>query len=147
MECILTLFKEYLEKQDILTKLIEENSAYDYGYSEIHTIEAIEDLQEANVTNISKYLKITKGAVSKITKRLVSKDLIESFKITNNKQKVFFKLTDKGRIIYEKHKKGHDLWLKRDSEFFSQFNQEEIDIICDFMVKYNQYLDNKIDNI
>ena len=124
------LFKEYLEKQDILTKLIEENSAYDYGYSEIHTVEAIEDLQEANVTNISKHLNITKGAVSKITKRLISKNLI-----------------DKGNAIYEEHKKGHDLWLKRDSEFFKQFSKKEIDIICDFMVKYNDHLDNQINNI
>ena len=141
------LFKEYLEKQDILTKLIEENSAYDYGYSEIHTVEAIEDLQEANVTNISKHLNITKGAVSKITKRLISKNLIESYRITDNKQKIFYKLTDKGNAIYEEHKKGHDLWLKRDSEFFKQFSKKEIDIICDFMVKYNDHLDNQINNI
>ena len=141
------LFKEYLEKQDILTKLIEENNAYDYGYSEIHTVSAIKDLEEANVTNISKYLKITKGAVSKITKRLISKDLIESYRIADNKQKIFFKLTDKGNVIYEKHRKGHDLWLKRDGEFFKQFSKKEINIICDFMVKYNQHLDNKINNI
>lgn len=141
------LFKEYLEKQDILTKLIEENNSYDYGYSEIHTVSAIKDLEEANVTNISKCLKITKGAVSKITKRLISKDLIESYRIADNKQKIFFKLTDKGNVIYEKHRKDHDLWLKRDGEFFKQFSKKEIDIICDFMVKYNQHLDNKINNI
>lgn len=147
MECILTLFKEYLEKQDILIKLIEENNSYDYGYSEIHTVSAIEDLQEANVTNISEYLKITKSAVSKITKKLISKELIKSYKIANNKQKIFFKLTDKGKIIYQEHKKRHDLWLKRDGEFFKQFSKKDIDIICDFMIKYNNHLDNKINNI
>ena len=141
------LFKEYLEKQDILAKLIEVNNVYDYGYSEIHTVSAIKDLEEANVTNISKYLKITKGAVSKITKRLISKGLIESYRIADNKQKIFFKLTDKGNVIYEEHRKGHDLWLKRDGEFFKQFSKKEIDIICDFMIKYNQHLDNKINNI
>lgn len=144
---ILMLFKEYLEKQDVLTKLIEENNSYDYGYSEIHTISAIEDLNEANVTNISEYLKITKGAVSKITKKLISKELIKSYKVSNNKQKVFFELTDKGKIIYHEHKKRHDLWLKRDDEFFKQFSKDDINTICDFMVRYNNHLNNKINNI
>lgn len=41
MKELLVLFDEYLEKQDVLSKLTEAEKLHDLGYSEIHTIVAI----------------------------------------------------------------------------------------------------------
>ena len=65
---LLNLFAEYLEKQDALSKLTEHEKLHEYGYSEIHVVAAIGDLQNPNVTSIAKHMKMTKGAVSKIIK-------------------------------------------------------------------------------
>ena len=66
MKELLVLFDEYLEKQDVLSKLTEAEKLHDLGYSEIHTIVAIQELEEANVTAIAEKMHMTKGAISKI---------------------------------------------------------------------------------
>ncbi|WEA41251.1 winged helix DNA-binding protein [Lysinibacillus fusiformis] len=141
---ILNQFKEYLEKQDMLNKLTESQMLNDFGYSEIHTITAIGDLKEPNVTLIAKELNMTRGAISKITKKLVGKKLIETYMIPDNKQKVFFKLTEEGEVLYLEHDKRHKEWEERDLNFFSQFSNNQIELISKFMTSYILYLDSQI---
>ena len=47
-------FVKYMEKQEILSKLTENEKLHGYNYSEIHTISAIGELEEPNVTNIKR---------------------------------------------------------------------------------------------
>ena len=68
-ERLLDLFTEYLEKQDMLSKLTEHEKLHAYGYSEIHVIAAIGDMDAPNVTSIVGYMHMTKGAISKIIKK------------------------------------------------------------------------------
>ena len=82
---LLNQFAEFLEKQDMLSKLTENEKLHSYGYSEIHVIAAIGDLEEPNVTALAKTLRLTKGAVSKITKRLISSNVIEAWWIYRNR--------------------------------------------------------------
>lgn len=144
---LLRLFDTYLDKQDLLDKLTENSKLDEYGYSEIHTIAAIEDLDEPNVTEISKCLNMTRGAISKITKKLQEKKLIESYTREGNKQKIFFKLTDAGMDLYKEHAKGHKLWEERDLKFFGKYSNRQLEIIEAFMNEYNQYLDEKAEEI
>lgn len=141
---LLEEFKKYLEKQDMLNKLTENQSLNEHGYSEIHTIVAIETLKEANVTSIAGRLKMTRGAISKITKKLVSKGLITPYTIPGNKQKIFFQLTEEGKVLYEAHEVRHNLWLERDCKFLSAFPEETFAVIFDFMKQYNEYLESQI---
>ena len=144
---LLKQFEEFLEKQDLLSKLTESEKLHEYGYSEVHTIAAIGDLENPNVTEISKHLKMTRGAISKITKRLISADLIESYSLSDNKQKVFFRLTESGKLVYLDHKKRHELWLRRDNEFFSQFSNQTLKEISGFMNLFNEYLEKQINDL
>lgn len=141
---LLEKFKEFLEKQDVLNKIISGSKLDGFGYSQMHVIATIEDIEEANVTNISKKLNLTRGAVSKITQKLIIQNLIETYMLPDNKQKIFFKLTSSGQIIYEEHRKLHDSWLNRDSKFLANFSQSELSTISNFMDKYNEYLDLQI---
>ncbi|BET16494.1 MarR family transcriptional regulator [Bacillus amyloliquefaciens] len=144
---LLNQFKEYLEKQDILNKLTESQNLNDFGYSEIHTITAIGELENPNVTGIAKELKMTRGAISKVTKKLISKGLIEPYEIPENKQKVFFKLTEAGKVLYREHDKRHHEWEERDLQFLNQFSSEKLETISLFMDSYNTYLASRIKNI
>ena len=67
---LLTLFASYMEKQEILSKLTESEKLHGYNYSEIHTIDAIGKIESPNVTGISEYMHMTRGAISKIAKKL-----------------------------------------------------------------------------
>lgn len=141
---LLELFAEYLEKQDILSKLTEHERLYEYGYSEIHTIAAVGDLKDPNVTSIARRMKMTKGAVSKIIKRLLSAQVIEAYQLADNRQKIFYSLTEKGKFLYDEHKKRHELWIQRDKGFLSGFSEEQLQCVSSFMAEFNAYLEEQI---
>ena len=141
---LMNLFVKYMEKQEILSKLTEDEKLHGYNYSEIHTIAAIGNLEEPNVTQIANHMNVTRGAISKITKKLLEQDLIESYQQNGNKQKIFFRLTKSGQFLYDEHEKRHKLWLKRDDDFIKQFNPETLEQVEWFMKEFNDYLETQI---
>ncbi|MCD8027686.1 MAG: winged helix DNA-binding protein [Erysipelotrichaceae bacterium] len=138
------LMKEHLDKQELLTKMTEADILHEYGYSEIHTLMAIGDFKSPNVTEISKYMDMSKGGISKVIKRLILHGLIESYQQTDNHQKIFYRLTDKGHILYEEHNKCHQQYLDRDAIFLQQYSESDLQQIVSFMSAYNKYLDHEI---
>lgn len=143
-EELMNLFVKYMEKQEILSKLTEDEKLHGYNYSEIHTIAAIGDLQEPNVTHIANSMNVTRGAISKITKKLLEQNLIEAYQCDGNKQKIFFRLTKSGQFLYDEHEKRHSLWLKRDNNFIKQFDHKTIEQVEQFMSAFNDYLEIQI---
>ena len=141
---LMNLFVKYMEKQEILSKLTEDEKLHGYNYSEIHTITAIGDLTEPNVTQIANYMNVTRGAISKITKKLLGQNLIEAYQRDDNKQKIFFRLTESGQFLYDEHAKRHNLWLKRDHAFIKRFDAETVEQIEKFMRAFNDYLEAQI---
>ena len=141
---LMNLFVKYMEKQEILSRLTEDEKLHGYNYSEIHTIAAIGDLEEPNVTQIASHMNVTRGAISKITKKLLEQNLIESYQQEGNKQKVFFRLTKSGRFLYDEHEKRHNLWLKRDNAFIKQFDHKTVEQVEKFMKAFNDYLETQI---
>ena len=144
---LMKLFVKYMEKQEILSKLTEDEKLHGYNYSEIHTIAAIGDLENPNVTQIANSMNVTRGAISKITKKLLEQNLIESYQRDGNKQKIFFRLTESGQFLYDEHAKRHNLWLKRDDAFIERFDLKTIEQIEEFMKAFNDYLQTQIEEL
>ena len=80
-----------LERQDMLSKLTEGKCLDEYGYSETHCIDYIGRLELPNVTKIAEHMGMTRGAISKMTKKLLAKGLIEKYTLESNKKEVYFK--------------------------------------------------------
>ena len=133
---LMDLFAKYMEKQEILSKLTEDEKLHGYNYSEIHTIAAIGDLTEPNVTQIANHMNVTKGAISKIAKKLLEQNLIEAYQRDGNKQKIFFRLTESGQFLYDEHAKRHN--------FIKRFDAETVEQIEKFMRAFNDYLEAQI---
>lgn len=141
---LMNLFVKYMEKQEILSRLTEDEKLHGYNYSEIHTIAAIGNLAEPNVTQIAKDMNVTRGAISKITKKLLEQNLIEAYQQDGNKQKIFFRLTKSGQFLYDEHEKRHNLWLKRDNAFIKHFDDKTVEQVEKFMRAFNDYLEEQI---
>ncbi len=133
-----------LEHQDMLSKLTENVCLDEYGYSETHCIDYIGRLELPNVTKIAEHMQMTRGAISKMTKKLLNKGLIEKYSLETNKKEIYFRLTDQGKLLFEEHDKRHKLWEKRDMQFLSRYSKEEIDVISRFMKEFNDYLEEQI---
>lgn len=134
-----------LQRQEMLTKLTENVCLEEYSYSETHCIDYIGKTELPNVTKIADNMQMTRGAISKMTKKLLAKGLIEKYSLESNKKEVYFRLTESGMELYKEHEKRHKLWEQRDSKFLERYSAEEMQIITRFMKEFNLYLEEKIE--
>lgn len=144
-QILLSEIASMLQRQEMLTKLTENVCLEEYSYSETHCIDYIGKSELPNVTKIAENMQMTRGAISKMTKKLLAKGLIEKYTLESNKKEVYFKLTDAGMELYKEHEKRHKLWEQRDSQFLKRYSREEIAIITKFMKEFNFYLEEQIE--
>ena len=142
---LLNLFKEYGDKQEILSKLREDQSLRGYNNSELHIIAAIGDLEQPNVTSLAEHMRMTRGGICKNIKKLTEAGLISSYQIDGNAKNIYYRLTDAGKIIYERHAEAHEAWIARDMDFMKGFSDKQLDQVTDFMKRYIDHIDQSIE--
>ncbi|MEK8130734.1 MarR family transcriptional regulator [Paenibacillus filicis] len=137
-------FRDLFNKMVWLNKFKMEDSLKGHKSSEVHCIECIERNVDSNVTKLAESLYMTSGAISKITKKLVKKGLIESYQKPENKKEIYFRLTEQGKVIYNIHEELHQEFQERDKAVFEQVTEEQFDSMLRFMDKYSRHLDAEI---
>ncbi|MCH5314509.1 MAG: MarR family transcriptional regulator [Eubacterium sp.] len=142
---LISLLKEYGDKQEILSKLCESEELRKYNNSELHIIAAIGDLKNPNVTSIARHMGMTKGGISKNIKKLIGAGLVNTYQEDNNNKKIFYSLTDRGKKIYDKHAVAHKSWIERDNVFISQFSEDKINVVTEFLEGYVEHLEKEIE--
>ena len=75
--------------------------------SEIHTIQAIGDHENINVTDLAVALKVTKPTISERVKKLERLDLIQRQEAVDNMKTVVLALTVRGWNAYKGHEAHH----------------------------------------
>lgn len=143
-ERLLAEFTELYEKQDVLSKIANGDVFHLYGNSEVHCIDVIGELGEANGTQVAARLKITRSAVSKIIRRLKQEDLVFQRQKSENKKEIFYAITEKGRNIYAAHKQAHQRWQARDRAFLEEIPLAQKEAVYLFLTKFNAYLRSAI---
>lgn len=117
-----------------------EKELKEYSLSEIALIEKIELISHANVTKLAAASYMTRGAISKQTKKLLASGLIESYQLNDNKKEVYFRLTLAGKEMNQIHQKLHEDFLKRDQQVFEGMSSSEYDSVFRFIGKYREHL-------
>ncbi len=143
-EKIIVGFRDLYNKIVWLNKDKMEDSLKGYNSSEVHCIEYIEKNVDSNVTKLAESFYMTRGAISRITKKLIKKGLIESYQKSDNKKEIYFRLTEQGKVIYKIHEDLHKEFEERDKVVFDQVTEEEFDSILSFVEKYSIHLDTEI---
>ncbi|MCS4467967.1 MarR family transcriptional regulator [Clostridium botulinum] len=126
-------FKEIYEKEEILGKIAFRGEYEKYGVSEIHCIDFIGKIENPNVTKISENMNMTRGAISKICKKLLNNKLIDKYKKPENDKEIYFKLTKSGEELYKCHEIKHKKWEERNNNFFKNVDREEQEIVVSFL--------------
>ena len=104
--------------------------------AEIHLIELIGDHDERlGVTDLSRLLGITKGAVSQNLKRFEIKGLISKNVDPQNLSRLNVRLTFKGKTAYFAHKHWHETMDGGFKAYFLGLNHEKLDFLIEFMDK------------
>lgn len=140
-EQVMKGFRDILNKIVLLNKPKMEKSLEGYKSSEVHCIEYIGKTPDSNVTELAESFYMTRGAISKLTKKLMSKGLIESYQSPDNKKEIYFRLTEQGKTVYNIHEELHKEFVKRDEVIFEQISEEQFDSMISFINKYTEHLD------
>lgn len=129
------------EIKDLLIKY-KHKELYDMGlmFSEIHVIDCIGKTQLINATSIAKELNMTKGAISKITNKLLRKELIKGNHLENNKKEIYYTLTAQGKEVFKIHEVLHKVKHEKFIKILSKYDKEGLNII-------NSFLDDLISEI
>lgn len=145
-EQILMGLRELHYKMALLHKFKMKDNLKGYKPSEVDCIEYIGKNVDSNVTKLAESFYMTRGAISKLTKRLIKKGIIESYQKLDNKKEIYFRLTKQGKVINKVHEELHKEFQERDKAVFEQVTEEQFDIILSFMEKYIKHLDAEIKN-
>ncbi len=143
-EQVMNGFRELYNKLVWLNKDKMEEGLKGFKSSEVHCIEYIENNADSNVTQLAEAFYVTRGAISRMTKKLIQKGLIESYQKSENKKEIYFRLTEEGKEIYKIHEDLHKEFQERDKAVFEQVTEEEFDSIIRFVEKYSRHLDAEI---
>ncbi|OAT26487.1 MarR family winged helix-turn-helix transcriptional regulator [Proteus myxofaciens] len=114
-------------------KLLEKNGLEKYSLSELHVIHCIGEESMRNLTTISEYMSMTRGAVSKICQRLQTKGAIEKVKMVDNQKEVFFILTAEGLRLFQTHEVLHQQSEAKWEALLDKYNHDEKVIIQRFI--------------
>lgn len=144
-ELLIAGFRDVLDKISWLNGQKMKTAFKGFNSSEIHSIEYIGKNPDSNVTRLAEAFYQTRGGISKITKKLMQKGIIESYRKPDNKKEVYFRLTPQGESIYQIHAKLHAEFNTRDKAVFEQMTEEESAIILDFLRNYSRHLDAEIE--
>ncbi|PTM58178.1 MarR family winged helix-turn-helix transcriptional regulator [Desmospora activa] len=131
------IFNRVAERHHIIKDIEKKKFKFmtENTFLEVHCIDFIEKHDDPNVTKLAKALRVTRGAISKTTKKLIEDGAIEKYQKPGNKKEIYYKLTDSGREIYLEHEKFHSERIERDSVFFSQLSEEEKDQLVNILNK------------
>src|SRR5690242_20522426 len=136
--------RKVYNKMALLNKIKMEESLKGYKPSEVHYIECIGRNVDSNVTKLAESLYMTRGAISKMTKKLIEKGIIESYQKPDNKKEIYFRLTEQGKAINKVHEELHKEFQERDKAVFEQVTEEQFDSMLSFVEKYSRHLDAEI---
>ncbi|MCR6546656.1 MarR family transcriptional regulator [Dehalobacterium formicoaceticum] len=143
-EILLSKYLEMHDKDDILTKSDSRYLIEGYGVSETNCVDKIGVLDQPNVTKIAKELNLSRGAVSKIIKKLISSGDVVSYQNPGNKKEIYYQLTEKGQLLFIEHQKRHESWKERQLKFFENMQQDELAVVCNFFTEFNKNLERQI---
>lgn len=119
----------------------------DYTYTEMHCIDCIGKIENPNVTKIALAMNLTKAAISKSIKKLIKKEAIEVYKAPENKKEIYYKLTETGQEVFNKHLSMHKNWCTKDEEFFKQFKADDLERFYNILSKYTKTLQIRLENL
>lgn len=144
-ELLLKGFRDLYNKMAWLNNTKMNSSFGGFTSSEVHCIEYIGSNVDSNVTKLAQNFYMTRGAMSKMSKKLIKKGVIESYQKAENNKEIYFKLTSSGLEIFKTHEDLHKEFEDRDKPVFEQLTEEQFDIMLGFIEKYIKHLDWEIE--
>ena len=112
--------------------------------AEIHTIAAVGDNPNINVTALAEMLGITKGAASQMIYKLARKGIVEKKVSPNSDTEVVLNLTSDGMINYEAHRQYHQKTNDKALKLLKEIPEPFYEYLVDYFSAFEQVIDEEI---
>ncbi|MNW37916.1 Transcriptional repressor AdcR [compost metagenome] len=103
--------------------------------SSLHVLDVINAHESIKGVDIARDMGITKGAVSKITRKLLDQDLIRKTRLPDNLKEIYFSVTSLGAELAELHRVFHQEQDQKSMELLTSFDTASLEIVADFLEK------------
>ncbi|WP_291329469.1 MarR family transcriptional regulator [Desulfovibrio sp. UCD-KL4C] len=136
---------------DVLVKILQQADAFKHGreelfaainLTEIHCIHWIGSIDRPNATKISNKMDMTRGAISKISKKLLNKNFIETYQKPTNNKEIYFQLTETGQEMYDEHKACHEHARQEKLSILKNYSEDEQATILNFLKDIYRHIDH-----
>ena len=112
--------------------------------ADIHTIAAVGDNPNINVTALAEMLGITKGAASQMIYKLARKGIVEKKVSPNSDTEVVLNLTSDGMINYEAHRQYHQKTNDKALNLLKEIPEPFYEYLVDYFSAFEQVIDEEI---
>ena len=141
-------FLRIINKFKALEKIPIDHGTGDLLYaSEINTLELIGKFPCINLTQIAQKRGVTKGAVSQIVAKLVTKQLVSRNQAPDNDKTVLLKLTDAGKVAFENHEKFHEKYDSPMIEKLNRMSNEQLGLVTDTFAMLENTIDSYLKDL
>ncbi|WP_435923453.1 MarR family transcriptional regulator [Paenibacillus sp. DYY-L-2] len=103
--------------------------------SSLHVLDVIHAHDGIKGADIARDMGITKGAVSKITRKLLDHDLIRKNRLPDNLKEIYFSVTPLGAELAELHRLFHQEKDQKVIELLTNYDAASLEIVADFLEK------------
>ena len=122
----------------------QDGTLKNFTVNEMHCIDCIGKIENPNVTKLAYALHLTRGGISRLIRKLVTKGAVKIYTSQNNKKEIYYRLTTLGKDIYVAHEHLHRMCHKQDAKFLKQFNKEELENGINFIKNYIAHFKQQI---
>lgn len=138
---------------DALVAFAERADAFRHGHeelfaavslTEIHCIHWIGSLDHANVTKIAGKMGMTRGGICKISKKLLQRQWIESYREPSNNKELYFRLTDQGRTLFTAHAQSHARVRQERLALLQDYGPAQQATLLRFLTDINRLVDRHL---
>jgi DNA-binding MarR family transcriptional regulator len=136
--CFVRITQKFHEMEKMRIDMGDGDAIYP---SEFHVIEAIGSNHAKNVTELSKRLQITKGAVSQVVNKLHEKGFVNKERNKEYGKEIILSLTEKGWLAFQIQDKLHKRMESEFMDHFEGFKPEQIDSFLQILVKVEEFID------
>lgn len=141
-EEIVGLFIRLSNKYNALERIpVDYGAGKDIYHSERHLLDQIGEHPEKNVTELARFVGVTKGAISQTVKKLENKNLVQRYKGEENDKEVLLKLTETGNEVFETHKAMNLEAIMPFYKHLAKYPDDKVNFLKEIFIWMDSFLD------
>jgi len=99
----------------------------------VHVIDCIGRHEPINNVTIAKKMNLSKANITKISTKLFEEGYIKRFQLTDNKKEIYFRLTPKGKQVFDWHETLHQKKKEQFYNFLNRYAENEQQTVLKFL--------------